>query len=266
MSVHAALPDLSLNSTIYFQLLSFTVVLLVGLLFTQAVLGPALSLLLRRRGVRVETRHSVRNLANVIGIFMSFTVALEAGSFGSLVTVLGAVAAALTVAIGFGMRDQISNVVAGFFIFLKNPFYVGDYIETEDTEGVIEDITILHTVLQGSASQTVVVPNHQLTMEEVRNYTREGRTKGSISLALSNENMAEGTDLFRAVADQHADTLVRPEPEILYHDEDGDIAVELQYWLDDSGQSKRVRSEILAEFNEQAVAADLFKSSESEDP
>lgn len=260
MSVHAAFPDLSLNPTIYVQLLSFTIVLLLGLLFTQAVLGPAISLLMRRRGVRIETRHSVRNLVNVIGIFMSFTVALEAGNFGSLVTVLGAVAAALTVAIGFGMRDQISNVVAGFFIFLKNPFYVGDYIETGTTEGVIEDITILHTVLEGSGSQTVIVPNHQLTMEEVRNYTREGKTKGSISVSLANEHLAEGTELLRSIADEHADTQANPEPKILYHDEGGEIAVELQYWLDNARQSKRVRSEILAAFNEQAVAAGLFEN------
>lgn len=257
--------DLLPNTGIYLQLVRFTLVLLGGLLFTQVILVPMLTYLLRRRNTRKETRHSVRNLASVVGIFISFTVALEAGNFGNLVTVIGAVAAALTVAIGFGMRDQISNVVAGFFIFLQNPFYVGDYIKTEDTEGVIEEITILHTVLKGSSSQSIIVPNSQLTMEEVKNYTRESTTKASISVSLPPDSISEGTRLLEAIADDHSDVRASPAPEIVFTDHEGAVLPELHYWLDDSRASKRVKSEILEEFNDRAVTNDLFDSASDQD-
>lgn len=246
------------NAGVYVQVLRFFVVLLLGLLFTRAVLVPGVSLLMRRRDVKVETQHTAENLSYVIGIFFSFTIALQAGNFGSLVTVIGAIAAAMTVAIGFGMRDQISNLVAGVFIFLNNPFLVGDYIKTEETEGVVEDISILSTTLTGSSSQTIIVPNSQLTMEEVKNYTRDWRTKASISVELPVEQLPAGTDLLREIAVGHEAVLDDPPPDVFYTDSEGVVSAELHYWLADSSQSKQVKSEILEAFTKDAVAQDML--------
>lgn len=250
--------DLIPNTAIYLQLARFFIVLVIGLALTRAILLPAVSYLLRRRSAKKETHQSVENLASVVGVFFSFTVALQAGNFGNLVTIIGAVAAALTVAIGFGMRDQVSNVVAGFFIYLNNPFLVGDYIETEETEGVVEEITFLSTTLKGSSSQKIVVPNSQLTMEEMKNYTQDSKTKASINIELSNETLKEGTELLRRIAAQNEEVSDNPDPAIVYSDTGGTVTAELQYWLESSRKSKQVKSNILEEFNEKAVERDLF--------
>lgn len=250
--------DLIPNAGVYLQLFRFVVVLFVGLVLTRALLLPSISYLLKRRGARKETRQSVENLASVVGVFFSFTVALQAGNFGNLVTIIGAIAAALTVAIGFGMRDQVSNVVAGFFIYLNNPFLVGDYIKTEETEGVVDEIAFLSTTLEGRSSRKVVVPNSQLTTEEMKNYTQGSKTKASIDIELSNENLGEGTTLLREIAERNEAVLDSPAPDIFYNDAGRALTAEVQYWIGGSRRAKRVKSDILEEFNEKAIERDLF--------
>lgn len=219
---------------------------------------PVLGYLLRRRGTRKKTRHSIVNIVGVIGFFLSFTVALQAGNFGNLVTVIGTVTAALTVAIGFGMRDQVSNLLAGLFIFLDSPFIRGDYIKTEETEGVVQEINLRATTLNGSASQKVVVPNSQLTMEEVKNYTRDVKTKSAIRVELRNERIEEGTDLLKELAEQRDDVLATPEPRIFYTDLEGKIVTELHYWVDNPETVKQAKSELLEEFNRIAASEGFF--------
>lgn len=250
---------------VYVQVIRFALVLLAGLAVTRGLLVPGVAHLVRRREPRKQTLQTAGNLTNVVGIFLSFTVALQAGNFGNLVTVIGAIAAALTVAIGFGMRDQISNLVAGFFIFLYNPFLVGDYIKTEETEGVVENITILSTTLTGNSSQEIIVPNSQLTMEEVKNYTASSQTKASISVELPIEHLQAGTDLLTEIADGHEAVLTTPEPDVFYTDTDRSVSAELHYWLGDSRASKRIKSEILEAFTARAVELDLLGADELDD-
>lgn len=250
--------DLIPNTDVYLQLLRFVLVLLVGLVLTRTVLSPSISYLLRRRDAKKETSQTLENIVSIVGVFLSFTVALQAGNFGSLVTIIWAIAAALTVAIGFGMRDQVSNVVAGFFIYLNNPFLVGDYIKTEETEGVVDEIAFLSTTLEGRSSRKVVVPNSQLTTEEMKNYTQGSKTKASIDIELSNENLGEGTTLLREIAERNEAVLDSPAPDIFYSDAGRALTAEVQYWIGGSRRAKRVKSDILEEFNEKAIERNLF--------
>lgn len=262
MTAGTLLSDIIPDPTVYLQVLRFLIVLLIGLVATRFVLVPPIRYMLDRRESGPETRQTVVNLATIIGIFLSFTVALQAGNFGNLVTILGALAAALTFAIGFGMRDQISNIVAGFFIYLYNPFLVGDYIKTGVSEGVVTDITLLSTTLKGGSSQKIVVPNNQLTIEEMKNYTTDGTTKVSISLDIPYDRLQDGTELLLEIAEQHDRTLDDPSPEVHYTDSDRTIRAELHYWVQDSTASRPIKSEILDEFSARSVREGIFDEHE----
>lgn len=157
------------NPGVYLRVARFLLILIVGVVLTRILILPIARRLLRKREAESETKHSVLNIVGVIGYFLSFTVALQAGNFGNLVTIIGAIAAALTVAIGFGMRDQISNLVAGFLIYIYRPFIIGDYIHSQTAEGVVDSINLASTTLLGSSSEKIVVPNSQLTTEELKN-------------------------------------------------------------------------------------------------
>ncbi|WP_227272104.1 mechanosensitive ion channel family protein [Roseobacter weihaiensis] len=72
-----------------------------------------------------------------------------------------------SVAIGFAFKDTFENFLAGILILLREPFAITDYVECEDIDGQIEEITIRDTHVRQTDGQLVVVPNHLLFQNPV---------------------------------------------------------------------------------------------------
>lgn len=252
MVLENLLPDIGL----YLQLIRFFLVLTAGVFLTRLVLMPASRRMVgARKGDKVSV-NSVGNLVGVFGLILSFIVALQAAGFGGLVTVLGAITAALTVAVGFGMRDQVSNIVGGFFIYTDNPFVVGDYIEVNDQGGVVEDVSLRQTELNGMEGEKLVIPNSILTLNPVKNFTEDTRTKGSISLETLPEKAPELEKKSVEIAQENASVLEKPEPEVVLRGfKEGKVEMQLHYWIRGSEDSGRVRSQLLRDL---ASEADLI--------
>ncbi|MFB6115067.1 MAG: mechanosensitive ion channel domain-containing protein, partial [Candidatus Nanohalobium sp.] len=58
-----------------------------------------------------------------------------------------------------------------------------DYIKTGDYEGVVKEIKLRATVLNGYSSEKLVVPNSALTTGAVKNYTKGSKTKTSLEIS-----------------------------------------------------------------------------------
>lgn len=257
--------DIMPDPSVYLRLVRFLVILVIGIVLIRVVLIPVTRRVLQKREAGTETIHSVLSLTSVIGYFLSFTIALQAANFGSIVTILGALAASFVLAMGFGMRDQISNIVGGILIYLSNPFIVGDYIKSQTAEGVVESINLVSTTLTGSESQKIVVPNAQLTTEELKNYTKASRTKASIRVTLPLEQLEQGTELLKDIVDTRSEVLDDPTPDIFYSETDGEIYAELHFWLETSENSKEIKSDILEEFSRRMVEAGLTHITDTDD-
>ena len=67
-----------------------------------------------------------------------------------------------SIAIGFAFKDIFENFFSGVLILLREPFALGDFIETAGIEGRVETITIRDTHLRQTDGQRVVIPNAQL--------------------------------------------------------------------------------------------------------
>lgn len=254
------------SDAIYLQLGRFAVVLILGLVITQLVLVPLITRITDRRHSSKKARHQLKNVTVVIGTFISFTAALQAGQFGGLVTIIGAVAAALTVAIGFGMREEVGNLVAGLFIHLDNPFVKGDYIEINDEEGEVSEISLRATYLNGHASEQIMVPNAKISSGNLKNYTRGIKTKSAIPFKLPPTKVEQVAEMVKRIAEEDDEILESPSPSILYRKyEDEKMVFELRYWVRDSDDSKRIRSRILDKLNNEAVGKGIFEESEDEE-
>lgn len=252
------------GTSTWVQLARFLVTLLVGVAVTRILLMPASRRLVSKKGDRKVT-HSIENLVGVTGLFLTFTVALQAGSFGGLATIIGAIAAALTVAVGFGMRDQVASVVGGIFIHLDNPFIRGDYIKTEENEGVVKDIRLRATVLNGEGSEKLVVPNSTLTTNPVKNYTKGNRTKTSLEVPLETLKYKEHAETLKNAANDQSEVLTNPEPKVVLKGlEEDDVNAELQYWIRDPDDKKGVRSRVLEKYISGAIEKGLIQEEKEE--
>ncbi len=86
---------------------------------------------------------------------------------------------ALVVAIiGFAAQPVIADMVCGYLIRINRPFDIGDRIIVDDLEpGIVEDITMRHTVVRIYDGMRMVIPNSQLNSRVIIN-TSVGDRKG----------------------------------------------------------------------------------------
>ncbi len=75
----------------------------------------------------------------------------------------------LAVVIGFASQQAFSNIISGVFLAIFKPFKVGDMIRFGDKGGVVEDITLRHTVVRNFENRRFVVPNSKISDETIEN-------------------------------------------------------------------------------------------------
>lgn len=78
----------------------------------------------------------------------------------------------LAAIIGFASQNAISNLIGGLFIVMFRPFRIGDYIRLdEQRDGIVEDITLRHTVINNFENKRLIIPNSLISTESVLNHT-----------------------------------------------------------------------------------------------
>ncbi|MBU0471361.1 MAG: mechanosensitive ion channel family protein [Nanoarchaeota archaeon] len=112
-------------------------------------------------------KHFLSGLIYVIG----FGVAIYMiPSLRSLSVSIFAGAGVLAVIIGFASQKAFANIISGIFIAIFKPFRVGDTIKFSDRIGVVEDITLRHTVIRNFENKRFIVPNAIISDETIENY------------------------------------------------------------------------------------------------
>ena len=74
-------------------------------------------------------------------------------------------------ALGFALKDVLSNFVSGVMLLAYRPFRIGDVIEMGEFLGAIEDIRIRDTLVRTADGRLVIIPNTKLVTEVVVNHT-----------------------------------------------------------------------------------------------
>lgn len=76
----------------------------------------------------------------------------------------------LAILLGIAAQQAFANIVSGIFIIIFRPFKVGDMIEISDSLiGLVEDITLRHTVIRNFEHRRIVVPNSVMGSEIIVN-------------------------------------------------------------------------------------------------
>jgi len=70
-------------------------------------------------------------------------------------------------ALGFALKDALSNTLAGVLILLYQPFRRGDHIITGGLEGTVEQIDLRYTTLSSSEDK-ILIPNSTMFTNPIR--------------------------------------------------------------------------------------------------
>ena len=88
------------------------------------------------------------------------------------------------VALGFALRDIVSNLVAGVLLISSQEFAVGDQIVVGETEGTVEQVELRATHIRTYDGRMVIVPNAIIYNSRVINNTESPFRRGSVFLHL----------------------------------------------------------------------------------
>lgn len=128
------------------------------------VLGVIVQKMLRRVANRIPSgKGRVFRLIGSTGrILIWLTGAITAlGTMGVNVSALVASLGLTGFALGFALKDALSNVLAGALILVYQPFQCGDRIRVAGCEGTILEINLRYTILKGP-DHTHLIPNATL--------------------------------------------------------------------------------------------------------
>jgi small-conductance mechanosensitive channel len=64
-------------------------------------------------------------------------------------------------ALGFALKDALSNLLSGALIMIYHPFGVGDTITVSGCQGIVIEINLRYTILQGE-NKIYLIPNSSL--------------------------------------------------------------------------------------------------------
>lgn len=99
--------------------------------------------------------------------FMVFVVIAALGQLGIQTTSFVAVIGAAGLAVGLALQGSLSNFAGGVMLILFRPFKAGDTIEAGGATGVVEEIQIFSTIINGADNRRIIVPNSKITGDKI---------------------------------------------------------------------------------------------------
>ncbi len=243
----------TLSSVLSFALIIYLSSLLqrnIGLFFGESKLTSS--------DGQVDQVSSVLALTRLVVVIAGVLLAFAASglSIDKLTVVLGA----LSVGIGLGMQNIVSNFVSGIILIFEKPFQIGDYIEIADKKGRIRDIGIRSSKMITVQGSEVVIPNGDLLSNRLVNWTSGDtylKTEFTLKVNLETDLKTVDDIVTKAVSQQEGTIQNRP-PELLVTAVGGDsVELTIRVWIKSIYSEADIKSKLLQQlirqFREAAI-------------
>lgn len=164
-------------------------------------------------------------------LFVLFITQLGVQS-ASLVAALGAAG----LAIGLAMQGSLSNLAGGVILIILKPFKVGDWIEVQGVSGTVVEISLFYTKLDTFGNQRAVIPNGELSNDNIINYSYNGTRKENLSFGISyDDDLKKAKEVLRNLVEEQEDVLKDPAPQVIVSELGADsVNFSVRYFAENS--------------------------------
>ncbi len=194
--------------------------LLVGIVLAAAALINLVVRFIMNRAIKRTTKRinvdptNFSFIKNSIGFVIYFlaiiVIFLKIPFLKTFGAGLVASAGILAAIIGFASQKAFANIIGGIFILMFKPFRVGDTIEVgSHNKGVVEEITLRHTVIRNYENRRMIIPNANINDETIINSTiTDSRVRKYIDFGISyDSNIDKAMSIIRDEIKKHKNFL-----------------------------------------------------------
>ncbi len=199
-----------MNNELFNYVLLVTITILVAITLT-IILKKILGLFITKYALKLKTDPTNFSfIKNSVG-FIIYTgsiifIFLKIPYLKSIGTALFAGAGIIAIVVGFASQKAFSNIIGGIFILIFKPFKILDVIEfTNGQKGVVEEITLRHTIIKDYENRRIVMPNSIISEETIINSNiKDDNIRKHILFSISyDSNIDKAIEIIREEALKH---------------------------------------------------------------
>ncbi|MFT5142998.1 MAG: small-conductance mechanosensitive channel [Rhodothermales bacterium] len=197
--------------------------------------------------IRPDAVHTLKRVvfyALLIGVFMTALALLRVP-----LTAFAFVSGAIAIGVGFGAQNIINNFISGWILMVERPIRLGDFVELDTGQGVVENIGNRSTRIRRFDGVHLLVPNSQLLERTVVNWTlldEQIRTTVTVGVAYGSPVQLV-MDLLQQATQEQPEVNIEPKPLVVFEDfGDNSLVFDSLFWCDVSGERalREIRSSI----------------------
>jgi small-conductance mechanosensitive channel len=188
---------------------------------------------------KLKNKKKDPNVIQVIerGLFIVATVVIFLTTLSLLkipITAFAFLSGAIAIGFGFGAQNIINNFISGWILIGEKPIRIGDFLEVENTKGIVEEINTRSTRIRRVDGVHLLVPNSKLLENTVINWTlRDHMVRGAVSVGVAyGSPCKQVSELIMQATKDQPEVLQDPKT-VVFFQEFGDNALifEVYFWI-----------------------------------
>lgn len=194
-------------------LLAAIIILFVGWWFIKFMLRYIEKLFIKKEVDLAIQKFSLTIINWGLKILLFVIVISQLGiQTASLLAILGAAG----LAVGLALQGSLSNFAGGIIIIALKPFKLGDWVQINDISGSVKDISLFYTKLNTFGNQVAIIPNGELSNNNIINYSAENTRRDAITIGVSyDSDIKLAKDILLKLVLEQDNILKDPAPQIL---------------------------------------------------
>lgn len=246
---------LNLVKTIQFQVGRTSISLdeiiqLLFFIFITFIFSNYFSRFLKNQGLKKViidqgTRYIISNLLSYGSSFFFLLIILQSTGFD--ISVLAVIGGGLGIGLGLGFQDFLQNFISGLTLLTERKIKTGDFIQLNDVQGFVQEISTRAIVVKLKDGSSVIVPNSHFVENQVFNFhyeTTTVRLQIPINVAYGSDTTLV-TEVLLVSAYTEYNILQVPSPQVIFSGF-GNSSLDFELWVWINSDQMGFQHEILS--------------------